>query len=232
MDKLEEYLKDRREQTVDDSARLRRQIAYDLLKDALQHADLEPGLPLSETRLSKIIGISRTPVREALRQLAQEGLVEVIPGRAVTVASRTMRDVLNVVHLRLLLEPELVRLVAGSISPDQVAELQSVLERMETAVAGNDLAAWSQADTVFHRILSDACPNDLLGDLVLQMRNRVHYLASVDSQTNPRRLDACTAEHREIVVALVARNGAAAEAAMRDHISQLRESLFRRLSYS
>ena len=161
MDRLEEYLKDRRSQVADDTVRLRRQLAYDLLKDALQHAELEPGLPLSETRLSKVIGISRTPVREALRQLAQEGLVEVIPGRAVTVASRTMRDVLNVVHLRLLLEPELVRLVADSISANQMAELQVVLKQMEEAVAGNDHAAWSQADTVFHRILSEACPNDL-----------------------------------------------------------------------
>ena len=103
MNKLEHYLANQPDQLTDNPSLLRREIAYERLKDALQHADLEPGEVLSEPRLSLALGISRTPVREAIQQLSQEGLVQVIPGRAVTVASPSVRSVLDVVHMRLLL---------------------------------------------------------------------------------------------------------------------------------
>jgi DNA-binding FadR family transcriptional regulator len=76
---------------------------------------------------------------------------------------------------------------------------------MEKALVSGNQEDWSEADTVYHETLSEACPNQLLGEIVVQMRNRVHHLANVDSQTNPTRLQACTAEHREIVEAIAAR---------------------------
>ena len=230
MDRLEEYLSKQDDQVIKPNSRLLREVAYERLKDAIQHADLTPGQPLSETQLSKLLGISRTPVREAIQQLSQEGLLRVIPGRAVTVASRSVQDVLNAVHLRALLEPELARLVAMSINSNQEELLEQALRDMENAIRDDDSAAWSKANTRYHQILSDACPNALLGDLVLQMSSRVHHLANIDSQTNPSRLAACTGEHKRIVEAIIARDAQGAEQAMRDHIHELRESLFNRLS--
>lgn len=231
MGQLEQYLTKQTVVSNNNSHRLLREIAYDRLKDAIRHADVPAGYPLSETRLSKILGISRTPVREALQQLSQEGLVEIIPGRAVTVASRSIRDVLNVVHIRFLLEPEMTRLAAEAITDAQLETLRRTIIEMETAVDNGDQEAWSKADTIFHETLSDACPNKLLGEIVVQMRNRVHHLANVDSQTNPRRLRECTVEHREIVDAMLTRDAQAAEKATREHINVLRQSLFNRLSY-
>lgn len=232
MDDLERYLAKETNHDEVDPPRLLREVAYERLKDAIRHTDVPPGYPLSETRISKILGVSRTPVREALQQLSQEGLVQVIPGRAVTVASRSIRDVLNVVHVRLLLEPEMMRLASESISPSQLDILIKALNDMEAALVTGNQEDWSEADTVYHEILSTACPNQLLGEIVVQMRNRVHHLANVDSQTNPSRLKSCTAEHREIVEAIAAKNGQAAAEAMRNHINQLQQSLFNRLSFS
>jgi DNA-binding GntR family transcriptional regulator len=231
MDVLERYLEKQTNTSVSDPPRLLRKFAYERLKDALRHADVPPGYPLSETRISKVLGVSRTPVREALQQLSQEGLVQVIPGRAVTVASRSIRDVLNVVHVRLILEPEMIRLATDAISRSQLDTLYQALADMKKALEDNDLEGWSEADTVFHEILSEACPNNLLGEIVVQMRNRVHHLANVDSQTNPTRLAACTDEHRQIVDAIAAKNAQAAEQLVRDHINALRQSLFNRLSF-
>ncbi len=231
MDKIEQYLASQPLQLTQDSSRLRREIAYERLKDALQHADLEPGEVLSETRLSKSLGISRTPVREALRQLAQEGLVQIIPGRAITVAVHSLRSVLDVVHIRLLLEPELVRLTTGTLSNDDMDRLVGAVRDMEEACEEGNQTAWSRADTRFHEILGEACPNQLLGEIVTQMRNRAHHLANIDSQTNPTRLQACTSEHRAIINSMVDRNGPEAAEITRSHIEQLRESLFTRLSY-
>lgn len=231
MGPLEQYLTKQTSGASEDPQRLLREVAYERLKDAIRHADVPPGYPLSETRLSRVLGISRTPVREALQQLSQEGLVEVIPGRVVTVASRSIRDVLNVVHIRLLLEPEMMRLTTEVISADQLETLRQTVDEMEEALENEDQEAWSEADTVFHETLSDTCPNQLLGEIVVQMRNRVHHLANVDSQTNPKRLRECTAEHRQILEAMIARDPQAAEKATRDHISVLRQSLFNRLGF-
>ena len=231
MDRLEEYLADQPEKLTNSATLLRREIAYERLKDALQHAELEPGEVLSETRLSRALGISRTPVREALQQLAQEGLVQVIPGRAVTVAAPSVRSVMDVVHLRLLLEPELVRLATESMTDAQVRELGRSVDKMENACQDGDHLSWSRADTVFHEVLGQACPNELLGEVVIQMRNRAHHLANIDSQTNPARLAECTAEHREIADCVAVRDAEGASQAVRTHIEKLRASLFSRLSY-
>jgi DNA-binding GntR family transcriptional regulator len=232
MDELERYLSNHAVPSEDGpNPRLLREIAYERLKDAIRHADLRPGEPLPESRLSKLLGISRTPVREALQQLAQEGLVQIIPGRAVTVAAHSVQEVLNVVHLRSLLEPELVRLAAETIAGQALDDLWQSLADMETAIENDDREGWSKADTRYHEILGEACPNELLSEMTLQMRNRVHHLAVVDSQTNPSRLAACTREHREIVEAIGAKDPQSAEVAMRQHIDKLRMSLFNRLSY-
>jgi DNA-binding GntR family transcriptional regulator len=231
MDKLETYLAQQANHKNRDGAQRLREIAYERLKDALQHANLTPGEPLSENQLSRWLGISRTPVREALQQLAQEGLVQVIPGRAITVASRSLKDVLDVVHIRSLLEPELIRLVAESATPQQIATLQDTIEKMEEAVRNDDYSAWSKADNVFHDTLNESCPNQLLGETSVLMRNRVHHIANADSKVNPARLASCTAEHREIVDAVAARDGKAAEEAVRRHLDALRKSLLHRLGY-
>lgn len=232
MDDLETYLSKQQPNHDDDHVRLLREVAYDRLKDAIRHADLQPGQPLSETRISKVLGISRTPVREALQLLAQEGLVEIIPGRAVTVASRSIRDVLNVLHIRLLLEPELARLATETITPQQLDTLWNALERMQEAVTRADRLSWSKADTVWHETLSAACPNEFLGDLALQMRNRIHRFAVIDHQLKIEQLANGTAEHRAIVTAIAAGDAHQAETAMREHIESLRKNLFDQLIYT
>ncbi len=212
-----------------ESPRLLSEVAYERIKDAIRNADLEPGQPLSETKLSKLLGISRTPVREAIHQLAQEGLVQIIPGRAVTVASLSVQEVLNAVHVRTILEPEVARLAAVSISPEDLEALWKILVQMEQAIEGEDRVAWAKADSQFHEILSASCPNKLLGDMAIQVRNRISYLSS-DNQTGQKRMQACTQEHRQIVDAIAAGDPQEAEETMRNHLTMLRESYFRRLT--
>jgi DNA-binding GntR family transcriptional regulator len=85
--------------------------------------------------------------------------------------------------------------------------------------------------SMWSRIVCAACPNQLLGELSMQYRNRVSYL-SIDAQGNFERLTACTGEHREIVDAIAAHDSELAAQTMRDHIGMFRESIFRRLSHS
>lgn len=219
------------QQTSSSPPRLLSEIAYERIKDAIRDADFEPGQHLSETKLSRLLGISRTPVREAIHQLAQEGLLQIIPGRAVIVASLSIREVFDVVQVRTILEPEVVRLAAASISPEELEKLWGVLHEMEAGLDDEDRTAWAKADNQFHEILSAACPNKLLGDMAIQVRNRVSYLAS-DNQTSLKRMLACTQEHRQVVEAIAAGDPEVAEQVMRDHIDLLQQSFFRRLTHS
>lgn len=232
MNQLEQYLKEQQIDPVsNDSSRLLREVAYERLKDAVRYADLTPGEPLSENRISKALGISRTPVREALQMLAQEGMVEIIPGRAITVASRSIREVLDVLHIRLLLEPEMIRLSTNAISDTQLEQLWNALLKMEKAIEDEDRGAWSKSDTVWHEILSEACPNALLGENVLQMRNRIHRYANVDHKLKFQQLRNGTKEHRDIVQAISDKDAEKAETLMREHIESLRNNLFNQLVY-
>jgi DNA-binding GntR family transcriptional regulator len=232
MDEIELYLVKHETDYPRSDSQLLREVAYDRLKDAIRHADIPPGEPLSENRISKVLGISRTPVREALQMLSQEGLVEIMPGRGVTVAARSFREILDVLYIRLILEPELTRQAADNISQEQIDVLWESLHQMEEAVENADRSGWSIADTAWHDTLSEACPNQLLGELVLQLRNRVHRYASIDHKLKIRQLRNGTAEHRVIVQAIAAGDSDAAAAAMQDHLESLRKNLFDHLIYN
>ena len=208
-----------------------REIAYTRIKDAIRDGDLAPGQPLSEARLSEAFQISRTPVREALQKLAREGLVQIRANRTVTVAALSLQEVLNILHLRSILEPEVARLVAESgPMPAVLQKLRDSVATMEDAALQGDRAAWSRADDALHETLSAACPNDLLGRMALEMRNRMQLLAT-DAQTTPARLNSCTEEHQAIVDAIARADAAGAHAAARNHIRVLRESFFQRLGH-
>jgi DNA-binding GntR family transcriptional regulator len=227
MDKLEQYLAEMGLITESDS-RLLRQIAYERLHEAIKHAQLEPGEPLSETRISKALGISRTPVREALQQLVREGLLQVIPGRAITVAAPSVQEVLDALHVRELLEPELVRLVAESMNGEELKTLQELTEEMERAARAGDRPAWSKADIKWHETLCNNCPNRLLGQMVLQARNRI-YNKVADEHVPTQYLIEGTLEHKQIVEALSSHDGQQVEQLMLDHIRNVRENMFKRL---
>ena len=224
MNELESYLIEHGMSGDVDSTRLLRDTAYERLRDAIRFSELPGGELLSEVRLSKILGISRTPIREALQQLAQEGLIEIIPGRAVIVPQLTLQDIRDVVHVRALLEPELARMVARAAALEAVETLQGVCSAMDAAATRDDRVAWSRADTRFHETLCDSCANQLLAKTVRQLVNRTHRVAT-SSKTTQARLIACTREHQAVVGAIAASDPEAAHRTMAEHIRLMQGNL-------
>ena len=225
MKKLESFILEMGSIDTTDT-RLFHQAAYERLKNAVKLAGLQPGDLLSEGRIAKALGISRTPVREAIRRLAQEGLLQVIPGRAVAVAAPSIQDVLDALHIRELLEPELTRLAAEGLPKEALELLQETTEKMEQAAQAGDRLAWSKADTVWHEILSKHCPNKLLGTLVFQARNRVVGIIFQDYY-NALYLVQGTQEHRAIVEAILVSDSKTAEELMRNHIQEARRKMIK-----
>jgi GntR family transcriptional repressor for pyruvate dehydrogenase complex len=101
---------------------------------------------------------------------------------------------------------------------------------MEAAVVNDDRDGWSRADSQYHEIITSACPNRLLGELSLQIRNRISFIA-IDMRTSSERLAACTLEHRRIVEQMAQRDGDGAAEAMRTHIDQLWQSTVRKFNH-
>jgi DNA-binding GntR family transcriptional regulator len=225
MTKLESYISEQEAIPVSDP-RPRHQVAYERLRSALKLAELQPGDLLSEGRIAKALGMSRTPVRDAIRRLAQEGLLHMIPGRAIAVAAPSIQDVLDALHIRELLEPELMRLAAESLPKSARALLEQSIAAMERAAQAGDHLAWSKADTIWHETLSIYSPNKLLGKLVLEARNRVVGIVFQDYYASTY-LSEGTQEHRAIVDAILAENGEAAEELMRTHIQEARRKMFK-----
>ncbi len=223
--RLEQYLQQHRPNLAGDSRRLS-DITYEILQDALRNADVQAGDPLSENRISKALGISRTPVREALQQLAGEGVLQIIPGRAITVATRSLQDVLDALHVRQLIEPELARLLAEHMDEHDSATLQALTSAMREAAKKGDRAGWSKADRQWHEMLCSACPNQLLGQMVLQARNRMYSKGAGDNVSEQYLIEG-TEEHAQIVDAIAAGDGEAAASLMVEHIAKVRANMFK-----
>lgn len=223
---LEAYLVEHAAEASSD-ARLR-DIAYRRLFDALRNLTLDPGTALPETRLSAVLGISRTPVREALQQLASEGIIQLINGRAVTIAPRSAQELFDALRVRELLEPEVVRLAATNLAANELARLHQLIELMGSAAREVDRNAWSRFDREWHEVLCNGCPNQLLGQMVLQARNRMYHKGSDEHVLDQYLIDG-TEEHRLIVEAIATQDAEEAERLMQVHLREARENMFRRL---
>ncbi len=224
IDRIERYLIDMQDRPNGD--KLLRDIAYERLKEAIQNVDVEAGDPLSENRISGAMQISRTPVREALKQLVAEGLLQMIPGRAVVIASHSIQQVSDALHVRRLLEPEVMRLAADRLGSAERQKLAAFTEAMIEAAHQGDRATWSNVDRDWHEILCNNCPNRLLGQMVLQALNHM-YNEGVSAKVTDEYLIEGTLEHKAVVDFILANDGDGAANAMRDHIDRLRKKLFR-----
>lgn len=223
MDKLEAHLV--AEGSIDSNGpRLLREVAYERLYDSIRALRLQPGDMLSEPRLSKALGISRTPVREALHLLTQAGMLEIIPGRAILIASPSMRRIMEVLEIRVLLEPEMMALLAGSLSQANQDLWFSITDTMSEAALAGDRVSWSKADDSWHELASQLSPNKVLGEMVLQARNRI-FVVSNDENVSDQYLIDGTAEHSNLVTAIAAGQAEEARQIWREHIHQLKEDI-------
>ncbi len=177
---------------------------------------LEPGAWIDEMKLAAEYGISRTPLREALKVLAAEGLVAMKPRRGAYVAEMSRDDVAQVYHLLALLESDAAGEVARHASAEQLAQLHSLHERLEKQARQRD--AFFAANEQFHLALLDIAGNRWRTQIVADLR-KVMKLNRHHSLFKQGRLADSLAEHRALMAALVARKGAQATALMRAHFA-------------
>jgi DNA-binding GntR family transcriptional regulator len=178
--------------------------------------ELEPGSWIDEMKLSGDYGISRTPLREALKVLAAEGLVTMKPRRGAYVAEMSRDDVAQIYHLLALLESDAAGEVARHASDAQLAHLRQLHERLEKQVRQRD--AFFAANEAFHMALLDIAGNRWRTQIVTDLR-KVMKLNRHHSLFKQGRIADSLAEHRALMAVLLARQGSKATALMREHFA-------------
>lgn len=191
--------------------------AYDAIKDAILTLKLEPGTPIVETDLAEQLGISKTPVRDALQELEREGFVARVLFKGTVVTDVTPKDVTEVFQLRAVLEGLAARIAAPLLSEGELDRIDEILTAAESALARGDLSLCSQYGQKLHLTIIEKTNNERLGQIIGNLDDHVQRFRIVSDRIHGR-LNKSVVEHRRVLEGLRRRDPAAAEQAMRDHL--------------
>jgi len=188
----------------------------ELLRQRIFRRELEPGSWIDELKLAEEYGISRTPLREALKVLAAEGLVTMKVRRGAYVTEVNEKDLSDVYHLLSLLESDAAGVVAAQATDAQLQELQALHGELESAAG--DREKFFAVNERFHMRLLDIADNRWRNQMVADLR-KVMKLNRHNSLLKSGRIEESLAEHRAVMAALTQRDGAGAMQRMREHFA-------------
>ena len=186
--------------------------------------ELTPGTWIDEQKLAEQYGISRTPLREALKVLASEGLVELKPRRGCYVTEISPQDLDDIFPLMAMLEGRCAAEAVNNASPLDIATLKSIHEQLESAARDGRIDAFFEANQEFHKKIQELAGNRWMLSVIQDLR-KVLKLSRLHSLSLEGRLQQSLDEHRVIMAAFEARESAKAEKLMHDHLLSGREAL-------
>jgi DNA-binding GntR family transcriptional regulator len=192
--------------------------AYLAIRGLIVSLELPPGAVIDERELMQRLGLGRTPVREALRRLAQEQLVEVFPRRGMFVTNVDVRDLARISEVRLALEPEAARLAAERATEEEREELSALGDRIKR---GADLMG---LDEQIHRAIYRAARNDLLEKTLGEYYVLAHRIWMI-ALDRANELEEAVEAHRDLIQAITVGNGDRAAEIMRAHVEDFEQSM-------
>ena len=194
-----------------------RDVVFNTLRQAILRGELKPGERLMEIQLANKLGVSRTPIREAIRKLELEGLVLMIPRRGAEVAEITEKSLRDVLEVRNALEELAVELACDRISQEDIEKLKEAAKELEEVSKNDDVTALAEADVQFHDIIYFATENQKLIQLLYNLREqmyryRVEYLKRKEVHAT------LFAEHNYIIECIEKHDKVAAKHAVNTHV--------------
>lgn len=201
--------------------------AYRALRSAIRDNVFPPGHQAAEPEIARQLGMSRTPVHEAIIRLQEEGLVQVLPRRGILICPVSTEDIREIYDVLIAVEGMAAALVAG-LPQGEATAAADALDRettaMDEALGSDRLLDWAAADDRFHRLLTERCGNRRLARIAATVREQAHRARLVTLQLRPRPT-ASAAAHRQITAAIRAGAAGEAEAAARAHRIGARDTL-------
>lgn len=207
-----------------DSYQPLREVVCETLREAIRGGVLKPGERLMEIQLAEELGVSRTPVREAIRKLELEGYVIMMPRRGTYVANLSIRDVNEVFEIRTTLDSLASGLAAERITDEELERLERLLVLIGEYIEQNDMEKIVETDMEFHDILYQASRNARLVGIIYNLREQLTRFRST-SMAYPGRLKETLEEHIRIVEAIAQGNVELAQKAAEDHMEKSEQTL-------
>lgn len=204
---------------------------FNRLEGEILQGRLKPGDVITEPKLSTALGVSRTPIREALQHLEQENLVEIRPNRGAVVLGITKEDLEVIYDMRIRLEGLAAREAAKTATEEQLNQMKEVLDLQEFYVGKNDPQEQEVFDSRFHEMVYELSGKRILYEVLRNLHHRVTRFRRL-SVTNMERAVQAVTEHREIYQAIRDRNGELAEKLTICHVENAKESTLRRIEPS
>lgn len=205
-----------------------REIVFETLREAIISGMLKPGERLMEIQLAEELGVSRTPVREAIRKLELEGFLVMIPRKGAYVAGISMKDIADVFEIRAAMEGLAAGLAAERITEEELEQLERHLVKIAECIDANDINGLVDADTDFHDTLYKACRNERLVQIVSNLREQIQRFRTT-SLSSPGRMKYALEEHKTIVEAVSERNIELARALATEHIENAENKMLETL---
>ena len=198
-----------------------REVVFNTLRQAILKGELKPGERLMEIALAERLGVSRTPIREAMRKLEQEGLVVMIPRRGAQVANITEKDLNDVLEVRIALENVAIEKACARMTEEEMRRLWLAAKEFEHTIAEGNLVKLAEADVAFHEVIYQASDNKRLIQVLNNMREqiyryRVEYLKEDESRNR------LVKEHEKITRAIKERDVKAAQELSFEHLENQR----------
>lgn len=198
---------------------------YEQLRQAIFAGRFKPGERLVERKLADVLGVSRTPVREAIRMLELEGLVSHLPRIGVVVAEINEVEVLEIYRIRAVLEGLAARMAAERINPDQLKQLEMLLQSIQDNAKHNQLDALEKSHREFNEVIYKAADSPRLYGMITTLLDYVVRYARV-GYAKPGRIDEANKEHHRLLEAIKLRDGDLAERIAREHIENSKQAYF------
>lgn len=194
-----------------------RDLVLEALREAILNGTLKPRERLMEIQLAEDLGVSRTPVREALRKLELEGFIVMVPRKGAYVADLSIKDIADVFEIRIALEGLAAALAAERITDEELEEMERHLVEKAEAIKKQDMSKLIEVDTRFHEALYGASRNERLITIINNLREQIQRFRT-SSLAMPGRMQQSLEEHRNIVEAIESRDAALARQTAQEHI--------------
>ncbi len=208
-----------------------RELIFNTLREAIIVGELKPGERLMEVQLADKMGVSRTPVREAIRKLELEGLVEMLPRKGAHVADLSVKDIMDVLEVRSTLDGLASSLSAARITEEEVKELKHVQSQFINYVEKDNLQGSIKKDVEFHDIIYRSSRNDKLMQITSNLREQIQRFRVIYIKDYSSTRDLIK-EHSEIFDAISGRDSEAARRAAQKHIKNQEDTIIKAIKAS
>jgi DNA-binding GntR family transcriptional regulator len=193
--------------------------AYATIKEHILQ-DLSSEDPLSVDALASQLGISRTPVREALITLEFEGLVYSVPNKGTFVAGPSVEEMLSIYQVRAALEGLAIRLATPNIDEDELQQLVTAFDAAEDPIEEGDFEPYFSSDVDFHHTIREYAGNPVLSRMLANLEDRLHRIRAYARRRSREHLISSFHEHQEVLNALLERDPDKAEQVMKEHLNR------------